>query len=59
MESTLCIIELLNYHKIELISKEKLNSFLSPFEHMVDYQFNCAISSGDETVRYKKPYKKL
>ncbi len=58
MESTLCILELLNFHKIESITQGKLEIFLSPFEQMVDFQFNCAINSGDETVRYKKPYKK-
>ena len=59
IESTLCVLELLNHHKIENIENKKLENFLNPFEKMVEYQFNCAISSGDETVRYKKPYKKL
>ncbi len=59
IESTLCVLELLNKHKIENIKDDKLLNFLKPFEKMVDYQFNCAIESGDETVRYKKPYIKL
>ncbi|MEA3497665.1 MAG: tRNA-uridine aminocarboxypropyltransferase [Campylobacterota bacterium] len=59
MESTLCILELLDYHNIENIEKIKFQKFLLPFEKMVDYQFNCAINAGDETVRYKKPYKRL
>ena len=59
IESTLCVLELLNNNKIENIKQIDLNNFLRPFEKMVEYQFNCAIASGDETVRYKKPYKKL
>lgn len=58
IESTLCILELLNYHNIENIETNKLDNFLEPFNKMVEYQMNCAISSGDESVRYKKAYKK-
>lgn len=42
MESTLCVLKLLNQHKVEEISQEKLQRFLQPFEKMVDYQLNCA-----------------
>ena len=59
MESTQCILELLNTHEIESIAKEQFSNFLKPFEKMVDYQMNCAIDAGDETVRYKKPYKRI
>lgn len=59
IESTLCVLELLNHHKIENIETKKFDNFLQPFEKMVEYQMSCAISNGDETVRYKKPYKKL
>jgi len=38
MESTLCVLELLNAHQIENISQSKLNDFLRPFYKMVEYQ---------------------
>jgi DTW domain-containing protein YfiP len=38
MESTLCVLELLNQHKIENISTSKLKHFLKPFNKMVAYQ---------------------
>lgn len=38
MESTLCVLELLNSQHIEKIEEEKLEQFLSPFKHMVKYQ---------------------
>jgi DTW domain-containing protein YfiP len=41
MESTLCVLELLNAHQIENISKSKLNDFLRPFHKMVTYQLSC------------------
>ncbi|RLA80253.1 MAG: DTW domain-containing protein, partial [Epsilonproteobacteria bacterium] len=37
MESTLCILELLNHHKIETIENENFDNFLQPFEKMVEY----------------------
>jgi len=59
IESTLCILELLNYHNIEKIKENKLDKFLDPFNKMVEYQMSCAIGAGDESVRYKKPYKRI
>jgi len=38
MESTLCVLEILNYHGEESISKECLENFLNPFEKMVEFQ---------------------
>lgn len=50
IESTLCIIELLNMHKIENIKQESLDNFLEPFHQMVQYQLN---SLKDKNIRYK------
>lgn len=41
MESTLCVLNLLNRHRIEEIERKKLDSFLLPFEKMVEYQLSC------------------
>lgn len=38
MESTLCVLELLNYHGMESISNVALEDFLTPFEKMVKFQ---------------------
>ena len=38
IESTLCILEILNLNGDENIEEKKLNSFLLPFEKMVEYQ---------------------
>ena len=38
MESALCVLELLNHHKIEEIPSQKLKEFLKPFHKMVEYQ---------------------
>ena len=40
MESTLCVLELLNQHNIEHISTKSLQAFLTPFHKMVDYQLS-------------------
>jgi DTW domain-containing protein YfiP len=56
IESTLCLLELLNLQNIENISSKSLENFLLPFEKMVDYQVKCAFDEND--VRYKIPYKK-
>lgn len=57
IESTLCVIEQLNKHNIENIEQKKLDSFLEPFNKMVDYQVKCILEEKKE-VRYKAPYKK-
>jgi len=41
MESTLCVLELLNTHKDENLSQERLDNFLTPFKKMVAYQVSC------------------
>jgi DTW domain-containing protein YfiP len=41
MESTLCVLELLDHHNIEALSQESLQTFLRPFEKMVEYQLSC------------------
>jgi len=41
MESTLCILELLNSHQDEDITQESLEYFLTPFNKMVEYQLGC------------------
>ena len=38
MESTLCVLELLNKHNIENINTNTLRYFLKPFHKMVEYQ---------------------
>lgn len=58
IESTLCILELLNYHGIESISQKELDGFLNPFEKMVEYQVQCSVDSNGQAIRYKIPYKK-
>ena len=56
IESTLCLLELLNIQNIENIDSYSLEKFLEPFEKMVNYQVKCAFEEGE--VRYKIPYKK-
>jgi DTW domain-containing protein YfiP len=41
MESTLCVLKLLNRHHIEKIEESRLERFLLPFEKMVEYQLSC------------------
>lgn len=41
IESTLCVLELLNKHRIENIGTKNLENFLSPFHKMVEYQLSC------------------
>jgi len=40
MESTLCLLELLNEHKIENLDQKSLEIFLLPFKKMVEYQID-------------------
>lgn len=40
IESTLCVLKLLNNHQIEKIEPTKLDRFLLPFEKMVEYQLS-------------------
>jgi len=41
IESTLCVLELLNNNIDEKLSEEELNGFLEPFRQMVEYQVKC------------------
>lgn len=43
IESTLCVLELLNQHQTENIDAKYLNNFLNPFEKMVEYQLSCKL----------------
>lgn len=45
MESTLCVLELLNQNNEEYILSQHLNHFLRPFEKMVEYQVQCNTST--------------
>ncbi len=52
IESTLCILELLNHHNIENIDREQLQKFLQPFEKMIEYQLNCATKQNIKAPRF-------
>jgi len=41
IESTLCVLELLNAHHEENIDIQNLKNFLAPFKKMVEYQLSC------------------
>lgn len=41
MESTLCMLKILNSQNIEDIESQKLDHFLLPFKKMVEYQLSC------------------
>ncbi|MEA1880582.1 MAG: tRNA-uridine aminocarboxypropyltransferase [Campylobacterota bacterium] len=49
IESTLCVLELLNKSHEEHISSYHLNNFLRPFEKMVEYQVNHNTITPKET----------
>lgn len=50
IESTLCILKLLNEQKIENIEEKSLENFLKPFEKMVEYQIK---QTSLKKIRYK------
>jgi len=54
IESTLCLLELLNIHKIENIPQKSFDNFLLPFEKMVDYQVGCVLQSDSKNPRFLK-----
>lgn len=54
IESTLCILELLNKHKIENIAQDALDNFLVPFHKMVEYQVDCVLKSDSKNPRFLK-----
>jgi len=56
IESTLCVLEQLNFHENENIPSKSLENFLIPFEKMVDYQVKYAFD--EKNIRYKPAFKK-
>ncbi len=52
IESTLCVLELLNLHKIENIGDRKIEKFLEPFTQMVKYQVDCANKPNGKMPRF-------
>ncbi len=54
IESTLCVLELLNTQKVENIVDIELENFLNPFNEMVKYQLECA-NELNKKIRYKLP----
>jgi DTW domain-containing protein YfiP len=52
IESTLCVLELLNKNGDEKIVQEELDSFLNPFREMVTYQLEC-IGADTNAPRFK------
>jgi len=52
IESTLCVLELLNLHKIENIGDRKIENFLEPFIQMVKYQVDCATKPNRKVPRF-------
>jgi len=50
IESTLCVLELLNKHGIENIKSSDFDTFLMPFEKMVEYQVEC---SKEKQIRFR------
>ncbi|QOY55728.1 DTW domain-containing protein [Candidatus Sulfurimonas marisnigri] len=57
IESTLSVLELLNFWKLENIENDYLKTFLNPFEKMVEYQLKCVDNQLSNAVRYKIKYK--
>jgi len=53
IESTLCVLEILNQHNIENIKDSDFKEFLKPFTKMVEYQINKANSLASMDVRFK------
>ncbi len=53
IESTLCVLELLDKWDVESLEKEDLGMFLRPFEKMVEYQLMHIQNSTSTTLRFK------
>lgn len=53
IESTLCILELLNRWHVEDISKDDLEMFLRAFEKMIEFQLPFMQNHTSETIRFK------
>ncbi len=54
IESTLCVLELLNKYDIEKINQKDLENFLNPFEEMIKYQQNIIANPISNAVRFKR-----
>lgn len=54
IESTLCVLELLDKWHVESLKREDLELFLRPFEKMVEYQLEHIKNSTSTTLRFKK-----
>jgi len=54
IESTLVVLELLNYWHVEKIEDEYLNGFLNPFYKMIEYQQKLIQNPISNAVRFKK-----
>lgn len=54
IESTLCVLELLNKQDIENIPKEQLKGFLEPFTQMINFQLTFGLNPNKKQIRYKK-----
>ncbi|MFA6193191.1 MAG: tRNA-uridine aminocarboxypropyltransferase [Sulfurimonas sp.] len=54
IESTLEVLELLNFWHVEKIEQKSLDLFLNPFHKMVEYQLGCIKDSADKSVRFRK-----
>jgi DTW domain-containing protein YfiP len=52
IESTLCVLELLTFHKIEEIEISQFEAFLQPFTKMVSYQIGCANKPNKKEPRF-------
>lgn len=50
IESTHCVLELLNEHGDEMIDESKLSAFLRPFDTMVEYQIK--VIESNLNIRY-------
>jgi len=53
IESTFCILEILNKHKLEDIKIEEFKNFLNPFNKMVDFQIEKISNPNNKKIRYK------
>ena len=54
IESTLCILELLDKYDVENLKKSDLQNFLTPFHEMVKYQQKIISNPLSNAVRFKK-----
>lgn len=54
IESTLVVLELLNFWKIESSNEKDLEDFLNPFHKMIEYQKKLIENPVSHAVRFKK-----